>query len=101
MRGLPTFLVRIAFSSEQGRSLDSTILSRLPGMTPDTLEEILDRSAKAAKAKITQTSPQLEDILQELGEMLTKQEKQDATRKRLSHGSYDRNVRQKRSEGAG
>jgi hypothetical protein len=75
---LAHLLVRIAFACEQGRSLDSTILSRLPGMTPDMLEEILDRSAKAAKAKITQSSPQLEDILQELGEMLTKQEKQDA-----------------------
>ncbi len=75
---LAHLLVRIAFSSEQGRSLDSTILSRLPGMTPDMLEDILDRSAQAAKAKITQTSPQLEDILQELGEMLTDKEKQDA-----------------------
>jgi hypothetical protein len=76
---LAHLLVRIAFSCEQGRSLDSTILSRMPGMTPAILEEILDRSAKAAKKKITQTSPQLEDILKELGEMLTKNEEQDAT----------------------
>jgi hypothetical protein len=71
---LAHLLVRIAFSAEQGRSLDSTILSRMPGMTPARLDQILDRSAQTAKSKITHNSPQLEDILKDLEEMLSQKE---------------------------
>jgi hypothetical protein len=71
---LAHLLVRIAFSSEQGRGLDSTILSRMPGMTSAILDEILDRTAKAAKKKITHSSPQLEDILKDLEALFTEQE---------------------------
>jgi hypothetical protein len=68
---LTHLLVRIAFASEQGRGLGSTILGRMPGMTDDMLNNILDRSAKAAKKKITHSSPQLKDIMRELEEMLS------------------------------
>jgi hypothetical protein len=71
---LAHLLVRIAFAAEQGRGLDSTILSRMPGMTPALHDKILDRSAKAAKKKITHSSPQLEDIMKELEEMLSQKE---------------------------
>ena len=71
---LAHLLVRIAFASEQGRILDSNILSRMPGVTPALRDQILDRSAKAAKSKITQSSPQLEDILTELEEILSQKE---------------------------
>jgi hypothetical protein len=67
-------LVRIAFASEQGRGIGSTILSRMPGMTDALLNTTLDRAAKAAKKKITQSSPQLEDIMKELEEMLSHKE---------------------------
>jgi hypothetical protein len=76
---LAHLLVRVAFACEQGRSLDSTILGRMPGITPAMLEEILDRSAKAAKAKITQSSPQLEEILKELQQMLAEKEEHEGT----------------------
>jgi hypothetical protein len=68
------FLVRIAFASEQGRGLSSTILSRMPGMTDDLLNKILDSSAKAAKKKITHSSPQLEEIMKDLEAMLSEKE---------------------------
>jgi hypothetical protein len=71
---LAHLLVRIAFAAEQGRGLDSTILSRMPGMTPALHDKILDRSAKAAKKKITHSSPQLEDSMKELEEMLSQKE---------------------------
>jgi hypothetical protein len=71
---LAHLLVRIAFATEQGRILDTNILSRMPGVTTKLRDQILDRSANAAKDKITQSSPQLEDILKELEEMLSQKE---------------------------
>jgi hypothetical protein len=71
---LAHLLVRIAFSAEQGRGLVSTILSRMPGMTTTLHDQILDRAEDAAKSKITQSSPQLEDILKDLEAMLSEQE---------------------------
>ena len=63
---LAHLLVRIAYASEDGRGLTSTILSRMPGMTDALLNKILDRSAKAAKKKITRKTPQLEEIMKDL-----------------------------------
>jgi hypothetical protein len=77
---LAHLLVRIAFSSEQGRGLSSTILSRMPGMTTLLHDQILDRSAKAAKKKITQSSPQLEDILKDLEALFAEQEGRERER---------------------
>jgi hypothetical protein len=76
---LAHLLVRNAYASEQGRILDANILSRMPGVTPELLEQILDRSVKAAKAKITQSSPQLEEMLKELEELLTDKEEREKT----------------------
>jgi hypothetical protein len=77
---LAHLLVRIAFSAEQGRGLDSTILSRMPGMTSTILDDILDRTAKAAKKKITHSSPQLEDILKDLEALFSEQEGREKER---------------------
>ena len=71
---LAHLLVRIAFATEQGRILDTNILSRMPGVTTKLRDQILDRSTDAAKDKITQSSPQLEKILKELEEMLSHKE---------------------------
>jgi hypothetical protein len=77
---LAHLLVRIAISAEQGRGLDSTILSRMPGMTSTLLDDILDRTAKAAKKKITHSSPQLEDILKDLEALFAEQEGRERER---------------------
>src|SRR5438132_1698720 len=60
-------LVRVAFSSEQARSLVTNILSRQPDLSqsPEVLNDILDRSAEAAKSKITQKNPELEKVIAE------------------------------------
>jgi hypothetical protein len=77
---LAHLLVRIAFASEQGRGLDSTILSRMPGMTPPLHDQILDDTAKAAKKKITRSSPQLEDIMKDLEALFSEQEGRERER---------------------
>jgi hypothetical protein len=79
MRGISSrlafLLVRVAFASEQTRSLATNILGRQPGMTADVLNEILDRSSQAAKGKITQNSPQLEDLITQVEKWLSIQDK--------------------------
>jgi hypothetical protein len=63
---LAVLLVRIAFASEQTRSLVTNILSRQPGVTMKVLSEILDGSSAAAKSKITYKTPQLQDLIEEV-----------------------------------
>lgn len=71
---LAFLLVRVAFASEQTRSLATNILGRQPGMSPDVLNEILDRSSQAAKGKITQSTPQLEDLIAQVEQWLSIQD---------------------------
>jgi hypothetical protein len=70
MRSMSTrlafLLVRVAFASEQTRSLVTNVLGRQQGVTPAVLNDILDSSSKAAKGKITHRTPQLEDLIAEV-----------------------------------
>ena len=70
MRSMSTrlafLLVRVAFASEQTRSLATNILGRQQGVTPSVLNEILDGSSKAAKGRITHRTPQLEELIAEV-----------------------------------
>jgi hypothetical protein len=67
MRSMSTrlafLLVRVAFASEQTRSLATNILGRQQGVTPSVLNQILDGSSKAAKGRITHRTPQLEELI--------------------------------------
>jgi hypothetical protein len=63
---LALLLVRVAFASEQTRSLVTNILKRQPGLSSEALDDILDRSADAAKGKITKKTPQLEELIAEV-----------------------------------
>ncbi len=63
---LALLLVRVAFASEQTRSLVTNILSRQKDLSPEALSDILDRSAEAAQSKITRNSPQLEKIVEKV-----------------------------------
>jgi hypothetical protein len=67
---LALLLVRVAFASEQTRSLVTNILKRQPGLSPEALDDILDRSAEAAKSKITKKTPQLEELIAEVRDWL-------------------------------
>src|SRR2546429_114318 len=70
MRSMSTrlafLLVRVAFASEQTRSLVTNVLGRQQGVTPSMLNEILDGSSKATKGKIPPRPPQLEEIIAEV-----------------------------------
>jgi hypothetical protein len=74
---LTFLLVRIAFSSEQNRSISTNILGRQPGMTDHDLNEILDKSSEAAKDKIPQNTPQLEDLIAEVEKWLSIQDNEN------------------------
>ena len=63
---LALLLVRVAYASEQTRSLVTNILSRQPDIKPEVLSDILDRSAEAAQGKITRKTPQLEKLITEV-----------------------------------
>jgi hypothetical protein len=67
---LALLLVRVAFATEQTRSLVTNILSRQPNISAETLTDILDRSAEAAKGKITRKTPQLEKLIAEVKDWL-------------------------------
>jgi hypothetical protein len=70
MRSMSTrlafLLVRVAFASEQTRSLVTNVLGRQQGVTPSVLNDILDGSSKAAKGKIIHRTPQLEELIAEV-----------------------------------
>jgi hypothetical protein len=76
MRSMSTrlafLLVRVAFASEQTRSLVTNVLGRQQGVTPAVLNEILDGSSKAAKGKITHRTPQLEELIAEIEQWFQK-----------------------------
>ena len=67
---LALLLVRVAFASEQTRSLVTNILGRQSNITPEILTDILDRSAATAKTKITRKTPQLEELIAEVKDWL-------------------------------
>ena len=73
---LAVLLVRVAFASEQTRSLVTNILGRQQGVTTTILNQILDGSSKAAKGKITYKTPQLESIIAEVEQWFTEREKE-------------------------
>lgn len=63
---LAVLLVRVAFASEQTRSLVTNILARQPGVSPKVLTDILDGSSKAAQGKIMYKTPQLQALIEEV-----------------------------------
>jgi len=72
---LALLLVRVAFASEQTRSLATNILGRQPGINPEILTDILDQSAEGAKSKITRKTPQLAKLIAEVQSWFDTQEK--------------------------
>jgi hypothetical protein len=77
---LAHLLVRIAFSAEQGRILDANILKRLPGVTTDLYNKLVERAENAAKKKIAKPSPQLAEIMAELEALFSEQEGRERQR---------------------
>jgi hypothetical protein len=73
---LAMLLVRVAFDVGQSRSLVINILGRQPGVEPADLNTILDGSSKTAKARITQRTPQLEQLIEAVEQWMLAEEKE-------------------------
>jgi hypothetical protein len=71
---LASLLVRACIAIEQTRSIAVNTLGRQPKITPAVLNEILDQSLKDAKKKITNRSPELKDLINELHSWLVDEE---------------------------
>jgi hypothetical protein len=56
-------LVRIAFATEQTRSMVTNILNRQPGMTDEVFKDIVRESARSAKKNIIRKTPQIIDLI--------------------------------------
>jgi hypothetical protein len=56
-------LVRIAYDAGQTRSLVTNLLARAPGVNPELLQTILDKSNERAKANLTHLSPQIAELI--------------------------------------
>jgi hypothetical protein len=63
---LALLLVRNYLVGEQTRGLATYLASRVPDMTPDILNDILDHTFQEAKKKLVRRSPELEELIQEV-----------------------------------
>src|SRR6266487_1061948 len=63
---LSSLLVRGVLDTGQIRRLVINLLARQPGMTQQTLEEILDGSAEGSRKQITHLTPQLATLIKEV-----------------------------------
>jgi hypothetical protein len=79
---LASLLVRACIAIEQTRSISVNVLGRQPAksanvLSPDVLNDILDRSLDDAKKKITNRSPELKALIKELNSYLLDQEREE------------------------
>jgi hypothetical protein len=77
---MASLLVRACIAIEQTRGVAVNILGRQPAKTqnvlsPDVLNDILDRSLDDAKKKITNRSPELKELIKELNSWIVDEEK--------------------------
>ena len=72
---LTFFSVRNTFDSGQIRGLVINILGRMPGITPELVNEIVDDAAKGAKRRIVSRTPQFDAFLTELKKWFDEKEK--------------------------
>jgi hypothetical protein len=63
---LAILLVRNYLVGEQTRGLTTYLASRVPDMTPDILNDILDHTFQEAKKKLVRRSPELEELIKEV-----------------------------------
>jgi hypothetical protein len=63
---LALLLVRNYLVGEQNRGLTTYLVGRVPDMTPDILNDILDTTFKEAKKKLVRRSPELEELIREV-----------------------------------
>jgi hypothetical protein len=74
---LALLLVRNYLVAEQNRGLTTYLVGRTPDMTPDILNDILDRTFQDAKKKLTRRSPELAELIREVKSWVIDEEKQE------------------------
>ena len=74
---LALLLVRIFLAVEQNRSLTTNHLGRHPDISPEALNNILDKSLRDAKKKLIPQSPDMKKLIKELNAWVTDQERQE------------------------
>jgi hypothetical protein len=79
---LALLLVRNYLVAEQNRGLTTYLVGRVPDMTPDILNDILDHTFQAAKKKLIRRSPELEELIKEVKSWVIEgEERKDKKRK--------------------
>jgi hypothetical protein len=74
---LAWLLVRVAFDTEQTRSIVANILGRQQGMTEESLKTILTMSQRTAKGNITRKTPQIAELMEAVEKWLAEDEKKE------------------------
>jgi hypothetical protein len=74
---LALLLVRNYLVAEQNRGLNTYLVGRVPDMTPDVLNDILDTTFKEAKKKLIRRSPELEELIREVKSWVIDEEKKE------------------------
>jgi hypothetical protein len=72
---LALLLVRNYLVAEQNRGLNTYLVGRVPDMTPDTLNNILDNTFQEAKKKLIRRSPELEELIKEVKSWVIEEER--------------------------
>jgi hypothetical protein len=63
-------LVRVAVDAGQTKGIATSILGRQPGVTPDMLKTIVANSGKSAKVNLSQKTPEMLELMEELAILL-------------------------------
>ena len=74
---LALLLVRNYLVGEQNRGLTTYLVGRVPDMTPDILNDILDNTFKEAKKKLIRRSPELEELIKEVKRWVIEEEQKE------------------------
>jgi hypothetical protein len=77
---LALLLVRNYLVAEQNRGLTTYLVGRVPDMTPDILNEILDTTFRESKKKLVRRSPELEELIKEVKSWVINEEKSQGKR---------------------
>jgi hypothetical protein len=94
LQGYTRFLVRVAFDVGQIRSLVTNILGKLPGVTDDMVNEILDGSSKSARSNMFRRTPQIAAILEAVEQLLQEEERHTSK----GHGICEEQIHKKQQE---
>jgi hypothetical protein len=79
---LALLLVRNYLVAEQNRGLTTYLVGRVPEMTPDLLNDLLDRTFQEAKKKLIRRSPELEELIREVKSWVIEEERGEAQKRK-------------------